>query len=243
MKKPDKLFLADGRYVRESELQYLNHGDNADVWRWNSSDGVFAIKTFYPDCHMFALDQRIADIFVNLNFQNLSNLYSIVRSNRFDKKSFDGYVMDYFDEDQFASLLDISSSNLYDSISDLEKDISLLSSHAIVLDDVKAANAMITTDGMFHLLDYDLFSIDSSHSLERIAAQNGNEVRWLVHSSFIIDLIVDLEFTEDEKNRIRFFLDDEFSRHKCYNLNLSDVVGTLFCNDSTPRDALKQMIR
>lgn len=124
---------------------------------------------------MFALDQRIADIFVNLNFQNLPNLYSIVRSNRFDKKSFDGYVMDYFDEDQFASLLDISSSNLYDSISGLEKDISLLSSHAIVLDDVKAANAMITTDGMFHLLDYDLFSIDSSHSLERIALKIGTK--------------------------------------------------------------------
>lgn len=79
METPKKLFLPDGRSILGGELQYLNHGKNASVWKWSSKDGSFAVKTFYPDCYIWALDKKVANVFTGLNFRNLPNLYFTCR--------------------------------------------------------------------------------------------------------------------------------------------------------------------
>lgn len=244
MQKPKELFLSDGGCILGSELQYLNHGANADVWKWSSKDGVFAVKTFYPEHYIWAIDKNIADIFMDLCFHNLPNLYyTCSRNKTADKKLFDGYVMEYLEEDAMVSLLDIPSSNLYRSIYNLEQDIDLISSYGVVLDDVKVENSMITTDSMFHLLDYDLSYIDSSCSEDKINRHNRNETFGLVRFSLLADLVADIDFTEEEKNRMLFFLIEQLYWERCYQVKLSDVVGDLFCNDATPRDTLKKRVK
>lgn len=251
METPRKLFLPDGRFILGSELQYLNHGKNASVWKWSSKDGSFAVKTFYPDCYRWAIDSKVADLFMNLDFHNLPNLYSTFRSDeKALKKTFDGYIMEYFEEDAVASLLDLPSNNFYWSIYNLEQDIDLISSHNVVLADVKFENSMITMDQMFHLLDYDLFRIDSSKSKDTVHSYNNHEICSFVYLSLIEELYDELDFSDDEKNRIQYFLKKQFSSSSFFfeeqsqlsEIKSSDIVGNLFCDDTTPKNSLKKKV-
>ena len=148
-----------------------------------------------------------------------------------------------------ASLLDFPSNNFYWSIYNLEQDIDLISSHNVVLADVKFENSMITMDQMFHLLDYDLFRIDSSKSKDTVHSYNNHEICSFVYLSLIEELYDELDFSDDEKNRIQYFLKKQFSssfffeeQSQLSEIKSSDIVGNLFCDDTTPKNSLKKKV-
>ena len=239
--KPRQLFLDDGSCIDSNELTFLNHGYNADVWKWEHGGNVFAVKIFYGDCYGLSLHRDVASIFSKIHFYNFPNLYSTIHNGRFSLHSMDGYVMEFLDEDKDLSLLDISSIQLSSSLEKLERDIRAFSSKQVMMNDVRKNNTMITCDGMLHLFDYDMFYVDSDMDPKCVMLRNQHMVLWLVGNLLSSSILFDSSFSPDEKKQIDTFLKDFFSLRQNGKRLPSEVVKEFFLEE-TPRKTLKKII-
>lgn len=242
VKRPYQLFLDDGSCIYGDELKFIGHGYNADVWKWQHDGCDFAVKTFYPNCYGLALHQDIASIFSQIQFYNLPNLYSTVCHHSFSFRSIDGYVMEFFEEEKGVSLMDISSTNLFSSISYLEDDMQAFSSYQVMMNDIRKDNTMITRDGMLHLFDYDMFYVDSDMNSKYVMLKNQHMVLWLLGNLFSSSLLFDFSFSTEEKKKLNDWLKKTFSLRRNGKRLPSEVIEEFFVED-TPRDSLKKLVR
>lgn len=241
-KKLYQLFLDDGSCIHGDELEFVGHGYNANVWKWQHNGCDFAVKTFYPNCYGLALHHDVASIFSQLQFYNFPNLFSTVCYHSFSLHSIDGYVMDFLREEKDASLMDISSCNLYSSICYLEQDIRAFSSYQIMMNDIGKDNTMITRDGMLHLFDYDMFYVDSDVNPKYVRLRNQHTVLWLIGNLFSSSLLFDLTFSTEEKKKLNDWLKKTFSLRQSGKRLPSEVIEEFFVED-TPRASFKKLIR
>lgn len=232
----DTYYLEDGSSFKKSDLVYLGEGANARVWKCGNG----AFKEFIPSHVGFGINKRLGDIFSEINFSNFPNFYSFVRWSKSEDVPYIGYMMEYFEEDKKASILDLPISTIVSSFRDLERDIEAISDVNILMNDVTIYNTMITSDGKIHVFDYDMFYIDEHHR-DVLRKNKLMELR-LLKGLFEYYTFHDADLDIEEKLNCEAFYRNVFSLRNTYGFDASGVVLDLFDKDRTPREGVKRLV-
>lgn len=231
----DTYYLEDGSSFKKSDLVYLGEGANARVWKCGNS----AFKEFIPSHIGSGIDKRLGDIFSEINFSNLPNFYSFVRWSKSGDVPYIGYMMEYFEEDKKASILDLPISTIVSSFRDLERDIEAISDFNILMSDVTAYNTMITSDGKIHTFDYDMYLFSEGN--DALRRNKVTELK-LLHGLFLYYTSKDTDISMEDKIRYEEFFRKAFAIRNCYDREVSGVVLDLFDKDTTPREGVKRLV-
>ncbi len=233
MEIPDKLYTDDGRVIYTCDLRYINHGANADVWRLNDD---YAVKLFRPNTQKMA--PEVVDIFKKIHFSCFPNLYSTLKRS-YHQEEFDGYLMDYLEEGDGISILDIPSKNLISSVFGLEEDFSSMTSCGVISRDIRVGNTMITKDCMLKLYDYDLFYIQSDYDIPIDSVSTEYQ---LLKELFIDAICMDYSFSASERVEVFKYINEVFSFYQFQDVMPSQVIKDSFSRDDTPKKFFKRYV-
>ena len=157
--------------------------------------------------------------------------------------AYDGYLMDYFNEDKNAILSELPSDNLILSLEQIEEDARMLSDHQIVMYDIKPVNSIITQDDLLlHFLDLDLYKKVDSKSREEILLIQYKRICSFLSIGLRDEIKKDDSFSEDQKMKISFFIQDYFQLSTDDTLKPSERVESLCSNVDSPKQYFKKML-
>ena len=145
----------DGKVYERDNLILLGGGSNSYTFSYDDGDMKKVIKLFKRGCLDFALNPYVAGIIKLLPLKSYPNFYSILEQGG----EYLGYVMEYFERCDNL-LLDMTKDSLITSFQAMEEDVSSFSRGHLLMSDVRSYNLLFSSDGLAHLVDYDMYAED-----------------------------------------------------------------------------------
>ncbi len=233
--------LENGEVIPSEQLEFVSCGSNSSIWKWDNGNHIRAVKSFFDKCYVFSLRPNVLSEMKGLDFLNLPNIYSSLQRIPSSSMAYDGYLMDYFIEDKNTILSELPSDNLILSLEQIEEDARMLSDHQIVMYDIKPVNSIITQDDLLlHFLDLDLYKKVDSKSREEILLIQYKRICSFLSIGLRDEIKKDDSFSEDQKMKISFFIQDYFQLSTDDTLKPSERVENLFSNVDSPKQYFKE---
>lgn len=229
----------DGHIFYRHNLSYLNHGVNAEVWRWQYDGKQAAVKIFFDEAYHKGMKLDVASVLKNLHLVSLPNIHSILKKKGNSSGSMDGYVMEYLEEDFHAHFLDLPVENIVSSFQFMEQDATTLASHHVLMADVFPGNMMITKSGQAHLFDSDLYQICEDCSCDEILDDNYQLLISLIRLKLQQDILHDLDVPVMDCFAMINAIDSFFSFEMCSSVP-SEQIQSFFQSAKTPRQYFKK---
>lgn len=233
----------NGLVISANELEFLSCGANGSVWKWDDGSHKQVVKSFFDNRYHLSLPFDTCLAIQNLNFVNLPNIYSPLRRSDKPSGSYDGYLMEYFDEDKSAKLSEIPSDNLILSIEQIEEDGKKLLEHQIIMFDVKPSNSIITRDDlMLHLIDLDLYKTVSCKSYDELLFIQYKMIMAFLSMGFRKDISNDSSFSAMDKQKLISSIQQTFTFSTDYTLSPKEYVESLFSNMENSKQYFKKLL-
>lgn len=231
----------DGHIFYRDDLSYLNHGVNAEVWKWQRDGEQAAVKVFYEKAYHKGMKPEVASVLKKLHLVSLPNIHSTLKKKDNSSGFIDGYVMDYLEEDFYAHFLDLSVENIISSFQFMEQDAVTLASHHILMSDVFPGNMMITKSKHVHLFDSDLYQICENNSCDEILDNNYQQLISLIKLKLQQDILHDLDVPVMDCFAMINAIDSFFFVEMCSTVP-SEQITSFFQFANTPRQYFKKMV-
>ena len=193
-----------------SSMEFLENGGCAEVL--HNKEIIF--KKYYPKIlHNFRINEKMFDIFKNINNPHFVELFDIYSNFNFIEllknkmkilpSSVDAYTAKYY-PDNSVNVLFEHKDYILDNFKELEMLFKIFSENMICTDDIKRDNAIIGKDGIV-IIDPDLFyTMDSSK--DSIFTLNKKNLLKLFRSIFINSFSVE---NEPDYGKFISFIDTE----------------------------------
>lgn len=226
----------DGKVYERDKLILLGGGSNSYTFSYDDGDMKKVIKLFKRGCLDFALNPYVAGIIKLLPLKSYPNFYSILEQDG----EYLGYVMEYFERCDYL-LLDMTKDSLITSFQAMEEDVSSFSRGHLLMSDVRSYNLLFSSDGLAHLVDYDMFQLHLRANPDSLKLYNSDTLSSFVRSAFGKEVSDEITFTDDERIQIYGILDEIFPVYIPFLP--SESIADMLEDGETPRQFFKKRVK
>lgn len=226
----------DGKVYERDNLILLGGGSNSYTFSYDDEDMKKVIKLFKRECLDFALNPYVAGIIKLLPLKSYPNFYSILEQDG----EYLGYVMEYFERCDNL-LLDMTKDSLITSFQAMEEDVSSFSRGHLLMSDVRSYNLLFSSDGLAHLVDYDMFQLRLRTNPDSLKLYNSDTLSSFVRSTFGKEVSDEMTFTDDERIQIYGILDEIFPVYIPFLP--SESIADMLEDGETPRQFFKKRVK
>ena len=149
-------------------------------------------------------------------------------------------VMEYFERCDNL-LLDMTKDSLITSFQAMEEDVSSFSRGHLLMSDVRSYNLLFSSDGLAHLVDYDMFQLHLRANPDSLKLYNSDTLSSFVRSAFGKEVSDEITFTDDERTQIYGILDENFPVYIPFLP--SESIADMLEDGETPRQFFKKRVK
>ena len=231
----------DGWIINGSELEYMDEGTNATIWKYSRLGQKYAFKVFKEGRHSYSLNYNVYEVMKNLPLRNIAKpLEGYIKEDTTRSRWIDAYLMEFIDKGNFEPITEFSMENIITNVHNFDYNAEVLSDSGITMFDVGVRNSIIDKEHKINLTDIDMYFINVNCQNDYILQYNRSILANLLRYYFKKSLEIDNDFNELEVKLLNQELEGYFRMDEFQSETVSSKVERLFGNYETPKQYFLQ---